>query len=58
MTTASELPRRKASAAGRTHAEPESQPGAPSRTLRLRAAGGLKKFMRGSAFDSDQESGT
>ncbi|MER6218250.1 hypothetical protein ABT213_29890 [Streptomyces sp. NPDC001674] len=40
------LPRRKPGASGRTLAIQEPSPGAPSRALRVRAAGGWEKFMR------------
>ncbi|MGW7366654.1 hypothetical protein ACWGI8_25255 [Streptomyces sp. NPDC054841] len=42
----SELPRRIPGASGRTYTPPEPRPGAPSRALRVRAAGGWEKFMR------------
>ncbi|MGW0764692.1 hypothetical protein [Streptomyces sp. NPDC002676] len=45
MTT-SELPRRNLGADGRACTPPESQPGAPSRALRVRAADGWERFMR------------
>jgi hypothetical protein len=44
--TTSELPRRNLGACGRAYTPPEPQPGAPSRALRVRAAGGWEKFMR------------
>ncbi|MEU4948069.1 hypothetical protein ACFYN3_41915 [Streptomyces lavendulae] len=40
------IPRRLPGASGSKHAVPDSQPGAPSRALRIRAAGGWEKFMR------------
>ncbi|MCX4732389.1 hypothetical protein [Streptomyces sp. NBC_01363] len=45
MTT-SELPRRNPGSSGRTCTPPEPRPGAPSRALRVRAAGGWERFMR------------
>ncbi|MFJ3976688.1 hypothetical protein [Streptomyces sp. NPDC090021] len=42
----STLPRRAPGASGRKHTTPAPQPGAPSRALRIRAAGGWEKFMR------------
>ncbi|MGE7385600.1 hypothetical protein ACQKM2_08985 [Streptomyces sp. NPDC004126] len=50
MSTPS-LPRRKPGASGRTLAIQASAPGAPSRALRVRAAGGWEKFMRRSDFE-------
>ncbi|WP_406149569.1 hypothetical protein [Streptomyces sp. NBC_01012] len=44
--TASGLPRRNPAANGRTYTPPEPWPGAPSRALRVRAAGGWERFMR------------
>ncbi|RKT04383.1 hypothetical protein BX286_2333 [Streptomyces sp. 3211.6] len=46
----SELPRRKPGASGRAVAIQEPSPGAPSRALRVRAAGGWEKFMRRADF--------
>ncbi|MFC9791275.1 hypothetical protein ACFVJI_01340 [Streptomyces sp. NPDC127584] len=47
MTTpTSGLPRRDPGATGRTYPPPEPRPGAPSRALRVRAAGGWERFMR------------
>lgn len=45
MTT-SGLPRKNPGASGRTYTLPEPLPGAPSRALRVRAAGGWERFMR------------
>ncbi|MFE5301457.1 hypothetical protein [Streptomyces sp. NPDC056632] len=45
MTTPG-LPRRTPGASGRMYTPPEPRPGAPSRALRVRAAGGWEKFMR------------
>lgn len=42
----STLPRRTPGASGRSRAIPEPQAGAPSRTLRLRTAGGWATFTR------------
>ncbi|MFE2128656.1 hypothetical protein [Streptomyces amritsarensis] len=43
----STLPRRTPGASGRKHSTtPEPQPGEPSRSLRIRAAGGWKRFVR------------
>ncbi|MGW0605500.1 hypothetical protein [Streptomyces sp. NPDC002640] len=44
--TSSGLPRRNLRASGRTYMPPEPRPGAPSRALRVRAAGGWERFMR------------
>lgn len=51
----SELPRRSPGASGRTFTPPEPQPGAPSRALRLRAAGGWEKFMRRAEIEEQRE---
>ncbi|MFF3085613.1 hypothetical protein ACFVRB_11250 [Streptomyces nojiriensis] len=40
------LPRRAPGASGRQYTVPEPLPGAPSRTLRIRAAGGWQRFQR------------
>ncbi|MBB4986324.1 MULTISPECIES: hypothetical protein [Streptomyces] len=41
---------------GRTHTPQEVRPGAPSRALRVRAAGGWERFMRRFAAEQpDQE---
>ncbi|MFD5768162.1 hypothetical protein ACFWIN_20385 [Streptomyces sp. NPDC127049] len=45
MTT-SGPPRRNPGTIGRTYTPPEPRPGAPSRALRVRAAGGWERFMR------------
>ncbi|MGW0880434.1 hypothetical protein [Streptomyces sp. NPDC002671] len=55
MTT-SELPRMNPGAGGRTYTPPKPQPGAPSRALRVRAAGGWERFMR--RIEARQETGT
>lgn len=43
MTT-SGLPRRNPGTSGRTYTPPEARPGAPSRALRVRTAGGWERF--------------
>ncbi|WP_162793142.1 hypothetical protein [Streptomyces globosus] len=53
MTTPS-LPRRKTGASGHTLAIQEPIPGAPSRSLRVRAAGGWEKFMRRSSVTAEK----
>ncbi|WP_167739595.1 hypothetical protein [Streptomyces subrutilus] len=47
------LPRRAPGASGRQYTVPDPQPGAPSRSLRLRAAGGWVKFMRRSEMQPE-----
>ncbi|MDD9376510.1 hypothetical protein M8Z33_07455 [Streptomyces sp. ZAF1911] len=40
------LPSRTPGASGRQHTVPEPLPGAPSRSLRIRASGGWQRFQR------------
>ncbi|WP_159043040.1 MULTISPECIES: hypothetical protein [unclassified Streptomyces] len=54
MTT-SGPPRRNPAASGRTYTPPEPRPGAPSRALRVRAAGGWERFMRRAEARQEQE---
>ncbi|WP_183068966.1 hypothetical protein [Streptomyces sp. gCLA4] len=54
MTTPS-LPQRTPGYSGRERAAPEPAPGAPSRSLRVRAAGGWEKFMRRSGVTPEDE---
>ncbi|MFD4243277.1 hypothetical protein ACFWP3_17000 [Streptomyces sp. NPDC058525] len=51
----STLPRRTPGTSGRKIAIRETQPGAPSRALRLRAAGGWEKFMRRADMPTPEE---
>lgn len=50
----SPLPRPRTDVNERTLAPPLPQPGAPSRALRRRAAGGWQRFMRRADFDITQ----
>ncbi|MEU3749114.1 MULTISPECIES: hypothetical protein [Streptomyces] len=56
MTTP-ELPRRAPGSSGRRR-NPEPAPGAPSRALRMRAAGGWARFMRRAEAESPREAKT
>ncbi|MFE3861077.1 hypothetical protein ACFXPT_11670 [Streptomyces goshikiensis] len=51
----SPLPSRTPVPEGRQHATPDPRPGAPSRTLRIRAAGGWERFMRRSEMQPEDE---
>ncbi|MGW7369508.1 hypothetical protein ACWGI8_40345 [Streptomyces sp. NPDC054841] len=52
------LPRRTPGASGRKYTVPEPLPGAPSRALRIRAAGGWERFMRRAELPQPEETET